>query len=337
MKNKILITGAAGFIGSHLVELLLKEGEPIENLRLFVLEGESLKNLPKENFDIVFGDICDKKKVKTAMKDVSVIYHLAAKTIDGGKYYSDSEYENVNVIGTKNLLSECKDMKIKKFVLFSSIAVYGLPAWVGDMKNFDESRSKNPVEVYGLSKLRAEKEVYKAHKEWKIPYAIIRPTSVYGPRDVRNLLELYKSIKKHLFFFIGDGNNKMDYVFVGDVVRGARLAQLSKSSVGDYIIGCGNPPTLNEVVKNVANSINTWVFPLHVHKYFGLGLSYFLDISGKLIGIRSPLFPSRVKVLTADCYFNISKATKELNYSPQVSFKEGARITGKWLINNGLL
>lgn len=336
MNDKILITGAAGFIGSHLVELILRE-EPIDKLRLFVAEGESLDNLPKEKFDIVFGDIRDKKKLRHAMRNVSIVYHLAAKTIDGGKYYKDSEYKEVNIEGTRNLLYECRNRKIKKFVLFSSIAVYGLPAWTGDMRNFDELQPKKPVEIYGWSKLMAENELIEAHRRWDIPYVIIRPTTVYGPRDVRNLLELYRAIMKHLFFFIGNGKNKMDYVFVGDVVRGARLAQLSNNKEGDYIIGAGKPLTLNEIVRCVSSSINAWVIPLHVNKSLGLSLSYALSVVGKLIGVRFPLFPSRVKVLTSNCYFNTSKAEKELNYHPQISFEEGTKITSKWLIVNDLL
>lgn len=337
MGEKILVTGASGFIGSHLVEFLLEEGESVKNIRLFIAKGESLKNLPKIDFDIIFGDIRKKEDLKRAMEGVSVVYHLAAKTIEGGKYYTDSEYKEVNIQGTKNILEQCKKKKIKKFVLFSSIAVYGLPAWVGDMKNISEAHPKNPVEIYGFSKLMAEKAVIEAHKKWGIPYVIIRPTSVYGPRDIRNLLELYKIIKKHLFFFIGDGKNKMDYVYVGDVVRGARLAELSKDKTGEYIIGGGERTSLEDVVKNVSRSIDSWYFNFHLDRQFGLVLSYLMVFIFKLLGKRSPLFPERVKVLTADCFFNISKAKKELKYSPLVSFEEGTNITGRWLKENHLI
>lgn len=331
MKNKILITGAAGFIGSHLVELLLKE-EPIERLRLFIAKGESLNNLPSKKFDIITGDIRNLKIVKKAMGNVSVVYHLAAKTIDGSFYYPDLEYEEVNVKGTQNLLTECKNSRIEKFILFSSIAVFGLPAWTGDMINWDESYPKKPVEVYGRSKLEAEKAVIAANKRWGIPYAIIRPTNAYGPRDKRNLVELYKAIKNHRFFFIGKGDNRMDYVFVKDVTRAARLAQLSNRKSGDYIIGGGKPLTLNEIVKNVSQSIHTAVFPIHTPKIIGLALSNVINSMGKLAGISPPLFPSRVKVMTSNCFFNISKAKKEIGYHPQVSFERGTKITGRWLM-----
>lgn len=337
MKDKILITGAAGFIGSHLVELLLEENISPQSLRLLIPKGESLQNLPKANFKIIRGDIRNKSDVRQAMQRVNIIYHLAALTIDGGKYYSKTEYQEVNVKGTQNLLEVCRDKKIKKFILFSSIAVYGLPAWVGNIENWNEKRAKNPREIYGESKLQAEEEVIKAHKKWGIPYAIIRPTSVYGPRDKRNLLELYRVVKKHLFFYIGNGRNKMDYVFVKDVARAAYLAQKSRNKTGDYIIGCGIPISLNEVVSYIAKSINTSVPNLHIPKDIAILLSYIVKLVSVILGIKPILFPQRVKVLTTNCYFNIAKARKEIKYHPKFSFENGTCLTAKWLLASNIL
>lgn len=330
----VLVTGAAGFVGSHLVDLLLAEKIPARNLRLFVLESDSLKNLPSGNFEIIKADIRDKKAVKQAMKDVDVVYHLAAITLDGN---TNTDYNGINIIGTQNLLDECRDTNIKKFILFSSTAVFGLPAYLGDMVDIDETSPKNPMEVYGKSKLEAERRVIETHEKSGLPYAIIRPATVYGPRDIINLLELYRTIKKHLFFFIGDGKNKMDCVFVKDVVKGARLAELSSKKDGDYIIGGERPLTLNEIVANVSKSININILPIHIPKSLGLALSYLTKYGAGIIGMRSPLFPDRVRVMTSNCYFNISKAKKELGYIPKTSFEEGTKITGKWLIENKML
>lgn len=337
MDKKILITGATGFIGSHLVELLLEKGVPIDSLKLLVPRNESLKNLPNKKFNIIWGDITDQKAVQNATEGVDIVYHLAALTIDGGKYYSMEEYQKVNVLGTQNLLVECKGRKIKKFILFSSIAVYGLPAWVGNIENWNEKRIKKPREIYGESKLKAEEKVLAAHDKWDLPYAIIRPTSVYGPRDKRNLLELYKAIQKNLFLFIGNGENKMDYVYVKDIAQAAILAANSKYKAGDYIIGSGNPLTQEEVVSLVAKSINKRIPSFHIPKIIALILSLFVLFISKLAGIKPMLFPQRVKVLTTNCYFDISKARKEIGYQPKVSFKEGTELTAKWLLANQLI
>ena len=335
MKHKILITGASGFIGSHLVEELLTEGVSPASLRLLVLPGDTLDNLPREKFDIVKGDIRNKKTVEKVIKGVETIYHLAAKTVFEGKTYKD--FAEVNVEGTQNLLDAVKGKKIQKFVLFSSIAVYGLPAYVGERINCDETWPHNPAEDYGRSKWEAEKRLCRAHKNWGIPYVIIRPTTVYGPRDHQNIYELYKAIKNHYFFRIGNGDNLMDYVYVKDLVKGARQAQLHKSKMNDFILGAGKPITLNEVINSVAKSINEDVPNWHISKNIVLPLSYAFDIFGHILNNSMPLFPNRVKVLTTSCYFNSAKAKKQIGYQPETSFLEGTRITGRWFIKNNTL
>jgi nucleoside-diphosphate-sugar epimerase len=328
--SKILITGAAGFVGSHLVEYLLSQGVKRKDLRLFIKKRESLKNLPDVDFDIIESDVRNKNAVKKAVEDVDVIYHLAAITVFDGKTYED--YKVVNVDGTQNLIDAVKNNRIKKFVFFSSIAVFGLPAYVGEIINWNENQPKRYAEDYGKSKYEGERRILKAHEEHGFPYVIIRPTTVYGPRDKLNLFELYKAIKGHYFFFIGDGKNKMDYVFVRDLVRGARQAELSKIKAADYILGGGKPISFKNVVKFVSKSIDVPVPNIHIPKQLGLGASYMIESMGRFIGIRFPLFPTRVKVMTTHCYFDISKAKKEISYNPSTSFKEGTQITGKWFL-----
>ncbi|MDO8610132.1 MAG: NAD(P)-dependent oxidoreductase, partial [bacterium] len=319
-------------IGSHLVDLLLEEGISVDKLRLLIPLRESLSNLPKEKFDIVRGDIRDKSVVKKSMEDVETIYHLAARIDFDGKNYS--EYKDINVDGTQNLLDECKGKSIQKFVFFSSIGVFGLPAGIGDIINWDEAHSKTYTNFYGESKWEGEKMVMEAHNKWGIPYVIIRPASVYGPREKGPTLALYKAIKNHQFIMIGNGLNKMHYVYVGDLVKAARLAELSNKKTGDYIIGGEKPTTLREIVNDIAESIDEKVPNFHIPKNLALVLSYGLDFAGRLVGISSPLFPSRVKTMTTSYYYNIKKAKKEIGYKPEVSFKEGAKITGKWYLDH---
>lgn len=333
--NKILITGAAGFIGSFLVEELLRDGVNRHDLRLLIKPNESLENLPSKNFDIVRADIRNRRAIKKAMEEVETIFHLAAKTVFEGKTYKD--FKGVNVDGTQNLLDAAKGKKIQKFVLFSSIAVYGLPAYVGERINCDETWSHKPAEDYGRSKLEAEKRLIKAHKDWGIPYVIIRPTTVYGPKDHQGILELYRAIKGHYFFNIGDGKNKMDYVFVKDLVRGVRQAQLSKYNADDFILGADKKITLREIVKCVAKSINEKVPNWYIPKFIAFPISYVVELLSKILGIRPPLFPNRVRIMTTNCYFNINKAKRKILYHPQTSFERGTTITGKWLLNNSKL
>jgi len=330
--KKILITGAAGFVGSHLVEHLLSQGIKRKDIRLFVKKGESLKNLPDSDFDIIESDIRDKNAVNKSTEGVETVYHLAANTVTEGSRYKD--YKEVNVDGTQNILDACKGKNIRKFIYFSTIAVYGLPAYVGEIVNWNETQPKKPAEAYGESKLEAEKRVIETHEKTGIPYIIIRPTTVYGPRDYQGIFELYRAINKRYFFMIGNGRNKMDYVFVKDLVGGAREAELSKYQAGDYILGSGKPTTLNTIVNCISKSIGKEVPKSFLPKDLALAVSYLPWITGKLVGIKSPIFPNRVKILTTSCYYDISKAKEEIKYHPETPFCKGAEITGKWLIGN---
>ena len=330
--KKILITGAAGFVGSHLVEELLASGEPLERLRLFVFNEESLENLPQDKFEIIRGDIRDKKAVKRAMKNVDVVYHLAAMTVKQNRTYAD--YKSTNVDGTKNLLDECIGKKISKFVFFSSISVYGLPAHVGEIKNLDESHPKKYAEDYGRSKLEAEKLVITANDKYKIPHVIIRPTTVYGPRDHQSLIELFKAIDKRYFIMIGDGENKMDYVFVKDLVKGARQAQLSSKKSEDFILGMGKPVKFKKIVKLVSKSLGRNNHYISVPKELGLVVGGIFSFFSNISGIRFPFSSKRVKVMTTTCFFNINKAKREIEYNPSIGIEKGVNITAKWYLKN---
>lgn len=334
MAGKILVTGAAGFIGSHLVDLLLAEKEKVSRLRLLIRGTDSLENLPSKNFDIVRGDIADRDFVKMAMNGVEVVYHLAAKIDFDGTW---SEYKETNVDGTANLLDACKKGKVRKFINFSSIGVFGLPAGVGDILGWDEDHPKTYSNLYGRSKWEAEKLVMKAHEKKGIPYVTIRPASVYGPREKGPTYELYKVIKNNRFLPIGNGENKMHYVYVADLVKATRQAEKSKVEAGEYIIAGAEPTRFKDVYKYISESIGKKPSKIYIPKTVAMTAAYGFGFLEKITGRKMPLFPSRVRTMTTNYYYNIDKARKEIGYDPKITFKKGAQITGKWYSENGWL
>jgi dihydroflavonol-4-reductase len=331
--SKYLITGGAGFIGSHLIDHLLAEGITAKQMRLIVLPNESLANLPKNQpFEIIRGDIRDQKLIKKAVQGVSVIYHLAARIDFDGKTYDD--YKDVNVDATRYLLDACEDQKITKFIFFSSIAIHGLPAEKGDIINYDETKPAEPTNLYGQSKWDGEELVRQAHREFGLPYAIIRPASVYGPREKGPTLALYKAIKNHQFALIGSGKNKLHYVYVTDLVAAARLAELSKKSSGEYIIGGPEATQFSELVGHVAKSIDQHIPKWSIPTWIALVGGTVLEWVGNIFGFKPPLFPSRVRTMTSSYYYDISKARRELGYKPAINFAKGAQLTGKWYLEH---
>ncbi len=333
--TRYLITGGAGFIGSHLVDLLLSEGIPPENLRIVVKPGESTENLVDEPFEIITADIRNKKAMFAAVKDCDIVYHLAARIDFDGKTYAD--YKDVNVDATGYLLDAAQKYGIKKFVFFSSIGVYGLPAGVGDIDGWDESHEPTYSNLYGRSKWDGEELVRAAHQESGLKYAIVRPASVYGPREKGPTLALYKTIKNHQFIMLGDGKNKMHYVFVKDLVKGARLAEQSTKATGEYILAGPDPMFFSEIVDSVATSIHQSIPPIGLPKPLAMVLAYVCQFVTQVTGVALPLFPSRVRTMTTTYWYSIKKAKREIKYNPQVTFKKGSKLTGEWYLKKGWL
>lgn len=335
MRDKIVITGAGGFIGSHLVEHLLSDGAKKSNLRLILSPNETTKNLPSVPLNIIRADIRQKAPLKKALEGANIVYHLAAVSGYGGNKYSD--YASVNVGGTQNLIDACIGQPIRKFIFFSSIAVYGLTPGIGDIKGWDENHKKTYTEIYGKSKFEAEKRIIIASKKANLPHSIIRPTSVYGPRDLGQLFQLFQVIKHRRFIMLGNGKNLMHYVYVKDLVKGACLAAKSKEYGSDYILGGKEPTPFKQVVENISSTIHTSIPNFYIPKPLVLPISHISQIAGNLIHKPSPLFPTRAKIMTSTYYYSIDKARQQLKYNPSVTFSKGCSITGKWYLQNHLL
>lgn len=334
--NVILITGAAGFIGSHLVDYLLEEGVSPKRLRLIIAPWDTTENLSQhKNLEIHKIDIRDKKALSTVAKGCEYIYHLAAKIDFDGKTYQ--EYEEVNVTPTETLLKVAVKNKVKKFIFYSSIGVHGLPAGIGNIINWDESHPPTYTNDYGKSKWQGEEIVRQYHEKYKLPYAIIRPASVYGPREKGPTLALFRAIKNKLFVMIGDGKNKMHYVFVKDLVAATYLAAQSKKVAGEYIVGAARPEEFMSIAQAIADSISVQLSSIKIPTPIALILATISDFVFKIFGKKSPLYPERVRTMTTSYYYSINKAKEELGYQPQFSIKKGMQIAGKWYSDHGYL
>ena len=145
---------------------------------------------------------------------------------------------------------------------------------------------------------------------------------------------MYKAIKNGRFAVIGKGDNLMHYVFVEDLVKATILTGNSKRKTGDYIIAGPKANTLNEVTKNVAESIGLSKPSVRIPVWAALLLAHVFGTITSIAGIKFPLYPSRVKTMTTTYFYDISKAKKELNFVPKVNFKKGTRVTGKWYLEN---
>ncbi|MEM3566634.1 MAG: SDR family oxidoreductase [Candidatus Bathyarchaeia archaeon] len=247
----VLVTGGAGFIGSHLVEKLLKEGFDVivlDNLSSGKIENLNLKN-PKLSF--FKGDICDRKTVKKVLKDVDVVFHLAALIDVPFSVENPALVNHVNVCGSLNILEESIKQHVGKFIFASSCAVYGEPQYLP----INEEHPTNPISPYAASKLAVEKYCQTFNKLHGLKTVSLRLFNVYGPRQrngaysgvITKMIERLKSRKPPIIF--GDGTQTRDFVYVLDVIEAFYKAMKAKQCIGEINIGSGEETSIIELAK----------------------------------------------------------------------------------------
>ena len=321
---KALVTGGTGFIGSHLVDELLNRGYEV---RCIVRDTSNLKWLNGKDVEIFKGSLFDIDFLKKAVEDVDYVYHIAGVT--KGKNYQD--YYRGNVETTQNLLEAClENQKLKKFVLASSLAAVG-PG--DDAIPVDETRQYNPITSYGKSKAEAEK-VTLSFKD-KLPITIVRPPSVYGPRDTYTF-ELFKYVKFGFLPVVLSDDQILSLVYVSDLVDGFILAGENEQATGEiYFISSEKIYTWKEIEEAVLKALDKKVFRIKIPAPILYSVSFISELIFKLQKKASPLNLEKIKdVRQKNWACSIEKAKKELGYTPMVSLEEGMRITINWYVEN---
>jgi NAD dependent epimerase/dehydratase len=239
MNKKVLVTGADGFIGSHLVEYLVKKGYKV---KAFVLYNSFnsygwLDSFPKEILDqveVFSGDIRDPNGVRTAAEGMDVIYHLAALIAIPYSYHSPDSYVDVNIKGTLNILQAAKSFNVEKILVTSTSEVYGSARYVP----IDENHPFQGQSPYSATKIGADRIAESFFRSFETPVTIVRPFNTYGPRQsaraviptiITQLLNGEKKIK------LGDISPTRDLLYVKDTVKGFEAIAASERTVGEEI------------------------------------------------------------------------------------------------------
>ncbi len=298
----ILVTGGAGFIGSHIVDALVEAGHKVVIVDNF--STGSLKNVnPKAK--LVERDIVEPLADIFHDEKIDVVYHLAAQ-INVRKSVEDAVIDaKINVMGGLNILECCRKFKIKKFIFASTGG-----AMYGDTENIPtpEEEKEMPVSPYGIAKCSMEKYLYYYYKVHKMPYVALRFSNVYGPRQnskgeagvVAIFTAMMLAGKQPVIN--GDGKQTRDYVYVKDVVK-ANILALNKNVAGIYNVGTGVETDVNELFQKLNKLIGTNFKEVHKESMQGEQ-------------IRSCLDASKIK--------------KELGWKPDYDLDEGLKETVDW-------
>jgi len=332
---KILVTGATGFIGNHLVRMLLDKEESFD-ITCLVRDGNKGKEIQeKYNVKYVIGDITQYESLNKLDKDYEIIFHLAAM----GHVSATSEealqsFVNVNEGGTRNLINYFKDSRsLKKFIHFSSTAAMG---YIGK-PYLNEQSTPNPVTPYQISKNRSEKLSLQAYYDFGFPTVVIRPCMVYGVGGYGEFYKFCRLMKKGVFPKVGLGKNLTPLVYVCDVVQGAINAMYYGQCGEVYILASETSICMDNlhsiIMRNIGKRGIYLFVPVKIALLAAKCLEYFFSFLGK-----EPIVTYRnIKSTVTDRTFVIQKAKNELNYNPQVSFEEGIKETIMWYKAEGKL
>jgi len=303
---KSLVTGGAGFIGSHLADRLIGDGHQVVVIdNLSTGKRENLN--PKAKFYKI--DICSSRISQIFRKEKpEIVFHYAAQIDVRKSVESPIEDAKINILGTLNLLENCKKYKVKKFIFASTGgAIYGDAGIIPTPENYPEF----PLSPYGIEKLVAEKYLNYYYKVSGLPYIALRLANVYGLRQnsqgEAGVIAIFcdKMLSKKQPIINGSGRQTRDFVFVGDVVE-ANILALKKNKIGIFNIGTAKETNVNTIFKKLK------------------------ELTGsKCKEIHGPALLGEQK---RSC-LNFLKAKKELGWKPKYSLDKGLNKTMEWFRN----
>lgn len=314
MKNcSILVTGGAGFIGSHLADRLLAEGNDVFVLDNFdpyydpALKQKNIgHNMEEGSYTLIKGDIRDYETLKSIIinNNIEYIFHNAAQAGVRISLKDPFKTHEVNATGTLNILEAARDSYVKKIINASSSSVYGKVSHLP----FEESHPHQPISPYGASKLLAEHYCRIYYEIYGLKSISLRYFTVFGPRmrpDLAINIFTHKALKNEPIEIFGDGGKTRDFTYIDNVVEANILGM--KKGRGEYNIGSGVRCSINDLARKI------------------------ISITGSSSEI---IHSENAKGDAEHTMAHIGKAKKEIGYSPAIAFEDGLRYYIDWIKSN---
>jgi len=323
-----LVTGATGFIGSHLVDLLLKQKYAVRVLLRRTSDTVWLQGLPIE---YVYGDLFDTNALREAVAGVDYVFHSAGVT----KAKTAAEYFRGNTEGVKNLLDAVTQNNpgLKRFVQISSQTAAGPSP---GKTPITEETTPRPITTYGRSKLAGEEAC--AERLGRIPITIIRPPAVYGPRD-RDIFEFFNTMSKGLQPMVGMKEKFVSLIHVGDLVRGFLMAAESENAIGQtYFLSSSQVYGWKEVGEVARRIIGKTAFRVKIPEAGVFAIAAVSEFFG--LFSRKPVLINLEKArdMVQDYWTcDSSKANRDFGYVQEITLDEGIRNTVEWYKSKGWL
>jgi nucleoside-diphosphate-sugar epimerase len=338
---RVLVTGANGFIGSHLTEFLVSKDCQV---RCLLKKGDTTPPFTNStNVEWIEGDLIDRASLFDATKDCELVFHAAAIS----RYHAgipEADYRRVNVEGTQSLLEACLMNSVNRLVYISSIEAVGLSK---DGKPLNESSEPYPRNVYGKSKLDAEKTVQKFTEEHGMESVVVRIATTYGPRELMLFKRIFKPASKGFYCVFGDGSALVEFAYVKNQVQGIWLAAQKGRSGSTYFISDTQSYPFQQVIRQIGNALGKRFHLIHLPLPIswiaaagceGLGRIFrFYPFFVKETG-RPPFSRETLKWAAKSAIFcDTAKARTELGHTPTYSLQQGIEETVTWYRSQGWL
>jgi nucleoside-diphosphate-sugar epimerase len=323
--QRVLVTGANGFIGSRLCSSLIGSGFSViagvrKSARLNFLEGLEV--------DYAYGDVTQPETLQELIQGADAVIHNAGLV----KAKSKSQLFEVNTFGSEALIKACVESEsVKRFIFVSSLAAYG-PVVTGLRREEDNPK---PITAYGRSKLEAEKLLLKHVERINLQFA--RPVGVYGPGD-KEIFTFFQSVARGIRPAIGDTSRKIQLIYVEDLVEGVtKMLKHELPSGEGYFLAEQNASTFAELMEQMALACEKRAITLPIPGWFFRILGSLSEIACAVTPFTPILTSEKAREILSPWEISIERARKHFDFSPQTNFAEGAKKTVQWYRKHGWL
>src|SRR5258708_11170404 len=326
---KVLVTGATGLLGGHLIKELQQRHEQI---RALVLPLENADQLVEQGVEVVRGDITDASTLGPAVKGIELIFHLAVMM---GVWRPLAAYRLVNVTGSANLYQAAQQAGVRRFVHTSSHTVYGL----GYGRFLTEQDALRPdPDPYSLTKAEGDRLMRRLLLSSQVETVILRPGTFFGPGDRLHFGRMAQKVKDGKGLILGRGDNALPFCYVTDVVQGFLLAAYHEHAPGNvYNITNDRPLTQLEMFNAIADAVGGVRPRLHLPY---VPIYYGSIVAEKVVAPLTRTNPVgtqlRVLLFGIDNRHIVEKARRELGYEPKVDLREGIQLAAEWFNAGGM-
>lgn len=317
--NKILVTGATGFLGKRLVELLGQKGHPV---RALARKLSNIEKLRKLNTEIFFGDVADMESLKPAFEGMDYVIHAAADTAGREK-----EGQLSTITGTKNIIDLCERFKIKKLIYISSCSVYGVADYKTGQKVTEESALERfPMKrgFYSYAKLEAESIIRQAMEKNEVPIVCLRPGTIFGPGGEVFTPMMGFHLGQKLFAIIGPGKFVLPFVYIDNLLE-VILASMESDAANGKLYNVVDQDRLTK--RGYTDLLLKRLYPKAHYLYVPYKLLYLTvfvqELLLKMLGRNPFLTRYRLTSSQKNIIYDASKIRNELNWEPTISAKKG--------------